>query len=219
MQTIGIILAGGSGTRFKGALPKQYCKMAGKEIIAFSIEAFRSAKLVDDFIVIADEAAIKEGRIAATYHVQTVQGGTTRNASLKNALNYIHEHYPDCQKIIENNAACPLVTAQQIDEMIRYLDDYDFVQSTYKITDALGSFSSRTVDREDFFLIQSPDAYRFPLLYAHFKAEHPNGHPAVQLPNDARGYNFFCDGQPFKITYPHDIEVGEILYRHQTENK
>lgn len=212
-KVIGIVLAGGSGTRFKGTVPKQYCLLAGKEVISYSIEAFRNAALVDDLIVVVDAQEYELGRIAATYNVPTVLGGSTRNGSLANAMAYIRTHYPDCTKIIENNAACPLLRSQQIDDIIRLLDDYDFVQSTYKITDALGSYSSRTVDREDYFLIQAPDAYRFPLLCEHFKAEHPNGHPAAQLPDSATGYNYMCEGQPFKITYPDDIEIAEILLR------
>lgn len=213
MNNIGIILAGGSGSRFKGDKPKQYYIMAGKELIAYSIEAFRKAKKLDDFIVVVDKAEMDAGRIRDNYNVKTVLGGSTRNGSLKNALDYIHEHYPMCEKIIENNAACPLIQPQQIDDIIDLLDEYDYVQTTFKITDALGSYSSRTVDREDFFLIQAPDAYRFPLLYKYFSAEHPNGHPAVQLPEESRGHNYMREGQPFKVTYPDDIEIGEILLK------
>lgn len=213
MKTIGIILAGGSGSRFKGDKPKQYYILNGKELIAYSIDAFRNASTLDDFIVVVDQAEYEIGRIRDTYNVKTVLGGPSRNCSLKNALDYIHEHFPDCEKIIENNAACPLIKPQQVDDIILLLDENDYVQTTFKITDALGSYSSRIVDREDYFLIQAPDAYRFPLLYAHFNANHPNGHPAVQLPKEAKGYNYFQEGQPFKVTYPEDIEIGEILMR------
>lgn len=41
-QNIGIVLAGGIGQRFGGDKPKQYFKINGKEMIAYSIEPFRS---------------------------------------------------------------------------------------------------------------------------------------------------------------------------------
>ena len=47
-KNIGIILAGGSGTRFNGNIPKQYMKLNGKEMIAYSIDAFKRAHMVDD---------------------------------------------------------------------------------------------------------------------------------------------------------------------------
>ena len=210
-KSIGIVLAGGVGSRFKGDKPKQYYLINGQEMIWYSIEAFRKAEKIDDFIVIVDEAEFKSGRIAANHNVKTVLGGKTRNHSLKNAMDYINEHYPDCEKIIENNAACPLTTPDIVDKYITLLDEYDYVQTTFKITDALGAYSGEVVDREDYFLIQAPDAYRFKLLYSCFDPENPNGHPAVQLPKTSKGYNYFDYGVNFKVTYPEDIQIAEML--------
>lgn len=210
-KTIGVILAGGIGSRFKGDKPKQYYLINGKEMIWYSIEAFKNAKNIDDFIVIVDEAEYKAGRIRDEYNVKTVLGGKTRNHSWKNALDYIKCNYSDCEKVVENNAACPLTTAEVLEKYVDLLDEYDFVQTTFKITDALGSYKSRTVDREDYFLIQTPDAYKFGLLYDHFDPEHPNGHPAAQLPDEAKGYNFFEYGVNYKVTYPEDIKIIEML--------
>ena len=210
-KVIGIILAGGVGSRFKGSKPKQYYLINGNEMIWYSIEALKNSKFVDDFIVVVDQNEYNNGRIKDTYGVKTVLGGATRNHSFKNALDYIKSNYPDCEKIIENNAACPLTTTEIIDKYIALLDDYDYVQTTFKITDALGCYSGEIVDREDYFLIQAPDAYRFSLLYDNFDANFPNGHPAVQLPKGSKGYNFFDYGVNFKVKYPEDIEIAEML--------
>ena len=60
---------------------------------------------------------------------------------------------------------------------------------------------------------QSPDAYRFKLLYTHFNPNYPNGHPAVQLPDNAKGYNYFNYGPNIKVTYPEDIQIAEMLLK------
>lgn len=210
-ESIGIILAGGIGSRFQGNKPKQYYQINGREMISYSIDAFKNASLIDDFIVIVDEAEYTAGRIRDTYKVKTVKGGATRNHSLKNALNYIKDYFPNCKKIIENNAACPLITSAVINDIIALLDENDFVQCTYKITDALGSYTERNVNRDDYFLIQSPDAYRFDLLFRYFDADHPNGHPAVQLPETAKGYNYFGFQPNIKVTYPIDLIIAEMI--------
>ena len=210
-KNIGIVLAGGIGQRFGGDKPKQYFLIKGKEMIAYSIELFRSAKTIDDFVVVLNKEEFENGRIAAQYGVRTVCGGKTRNHSFKNALDYIAREWPDCEKVIENNAACPLTNPETIDDYIGLLDDYDYVQTTLKITDALGSYKDRVVDREDYFLIQAPDAYRFRLLRDNFNPDHPNGHPAVQLPQSARGYNAFFEGRVFKVTHPDDIKIVEAI--------
>lgn len=41
----GIILAGGIGARFGSSVPKQYMKLNGREIISYSIDAFRESRL------------------------------------------------------------------------------------------------------------------------------------------------------------------------------
>lgn len=210
-KSIGIVLAGGIGHRFGGDKPKQYYLIHGKEMIAYSIELFRAAKTIDDFVVVLNSEEYENGRIAKRYGVRTVCGGKTRNHSFKNAMDYIAKEFPDCEKIIENNAACPLTMPETIDEYIAKLDEYDWVQTTIKITDALGSYKDRTVNREDYFLIQAPDAYRFKELRACFNPDHPNGHPAVQLPATAKGYNAFHDGPVFKVTHPNDIAIVEVL--------
>lgn len=60
-KSIGIVLAGGIGSRFKGNKPKQYYLINDKEMIWYSIEAFKNAKNIDDFIVVVDEEEYKEG--------------------------------------------------------------------------------------------------------------------------------------------------------------
>ncbi|MBQ7106514.1 MAG: 2-C-methyl-D-erythritol 4-phosphate cytidylyltransferase [Clostridia bacterium] len=218
-RSIGIILAGGIGSRFGADCPKQYCKIFDKEMIWYTIDAFNRSKNLDDFIVVLDANEMKNGRIAETYGVKTVQGGSTRNESLQNALDYIAEHFPDCEKFIENNAACPMITPELIDEFLDLLDDYDFVNTAYKITDALGAYEGRIANREDFYLIQAPDAYRFPLLYKYFDKNSELCHPAHQLPLEAREYRYFGYEDNYKVTYPNDIKIVEYLMKVREEKK
>ena len=81
---------------------------------------------------------------------------------------------------------------------------------------ALGSVNDRMVNRDDYFLIQAPDAYRFREILACFDPAHTCGHPAVQLPPSARGRNVFRDGEVFKVTHPSDVEIAELMLRRRT---
>lgn len=214
-MNIGIILAGGIGSRFGADKPKQYCKILGKEMILYSIDAFKNAKKIDDFIVVLDKEQFEKGEIANKYNVKTVLGGASRNASFKNALDYIAKNYPTCEKIVENNAACPMITSEVLDKYMSFLDEYDYVETAFKITDALGAYDKRDCDREDFYLIQAPDAYRFKLLYKYFDSESPLCHPAQQLPKTTKGYQYFDYGANYKVTYPYDLEIVEILMKNK----
>ena len=188
-------------------------------MIWYTIDAFRKAEKIDDFIVVVDENEMKSGRLAETYNVKLVQGGSTRNKSFKNALEYIKKNYPDCEKVIENNAACPMITPKIIDEFMTLLDEYDYVNSTYKITDALGSYKDRLANREDFYLIQAPDAYRFPLIYKYFDENSELCHPAHQLPLTTKEYRYFDYHDNYKVTYPEDIKIVEMMMERRKNNE
>ena len=218
-KTIGILLAGGIGSRFKGDKPKQYYEVGGHELIWYSIEAFKRAEKIDDFVIVLNEAEYVTGNIAKKYGVHTTLGGKTRNHSLRNAIEYIKKNFPDCDRVVENNAACPLTKSETLDKYADLLLEYDYVQTTFKITDALGSYKQHLVDREDYFLIQTPMAYRFQMLYDNFDPENPVGHPVVQFPDDAKGYNNFEDGVNLKVTYPEDLVIVEAVFNQRESKK
>lgn len=216
IENIGIILSGGSGTRFGTDMPKQYCMLNDKEVISYTVDAFRKSEMIDDIIVVVDENNVYQEHIQKKYGLKTVTGGNTRNWSFKNALTYIENNYPNCKKIIENNAACPMITKEIINEFMRLLDDYDYVNTAYEITDALGAYNGRIADRSEFYLIQAPDAYRFELINKYFDPNSKLCHPAHQLPMSCTEYKYFGYDRNIKITYPYDLKIAEI---YMMENK
>lgn len=215
MKNIGIILAGGIGTRFGKDRPKQYTVINEKELIAYSIDAFKNANLIDEIVVVLNKEEYLSKRIEKLYNVVCIQGGNTRNQSFKNALDYINDNYPDCENIIENNAACPMITSSLIDEYIELLKEYDCVTTAYHIKDALGSFDGKYYKRENFYLIQSPDAYRFKLLYQYYDEKSELIHPAQMLPETKKEYLYFGFPNNVKVTNPED----ELLISFLLKNK
>ena len=59
-MNIAIILAGGSGTRFKSKIPKQYFKIGNKSIINYTIDAFEKSSLIDKIIIVVDKKYIND---------------------------------------------------------------------------------------------------------------------------------------------------------------
>jgi 2-C-methyl-D-erythritol 4-phosphate cytidylyltransferase len=55
---IGIILAGGSGKRFGGDIPKQYRPLLGKPVLAWTLEAFQKSR-VDGLVLVCGEKDIE----------------------------------------------------------------------------------------------------------------------------------------------------------------
>lgn len=219
IKNVGIILSGGVGLRYGADKPKQYCNLLGKEVISYTVEAFKKSTMIDRIIVVVDEGNTYSSHINELYGLETVPGGKTRNQSFKNALLYIEKNYPGCEKIIENNAACPMITSEITDEFLRLLDDYDYVNAAYKITDALGAYNGRIANREDFYLIQAPDAYHFKQINKYFDPDSPLGHPAHQLPLEFTECRYFGFSPNIKITYPEDIFMAEIYLNGKIKNE
>ena len=210
-MNISLILSGGSGNRFGGDLPKQYHSICGKPVIAYSIEAMKSSMSTDITIIVSGEKYIDE--LEQCYNTKVISGGNTRNESLKIGLNYIRKNFPDCKKVLINEAARPFVTAKIIDDYFTLLDKYDAVITTQHITDSLGRNGEHQTNRSEYYLIQAPEAFRFPLLQQHFRADSPLTATSQQLPFECSVYKNFEFRNNFKITYAEDLAIAEQLMR------
>ena len=59
IKNIAIILAGGSGTRFGGEIPKQFQFLDGKRVIDYSVETFSNHKDIDCIIIVCHRDWLK----------------------------------------------------------------------------------------------------------------------------------------------------------------
>lgn len=213
MRRIGIILAGGSGRRFGGDTPKQYHKIEGQEVISYSIRAMQQANSLDGFFLMLDANEYENKRLEKEFGVSCVQGGASRNESLFLALQHIQTYHPDCESVFINEAARPMITPALIDRYITALSDYDAVITASEITDSLGKYGEHITSRSDYYLIQAPEAFRFPLLNDHFQPTSPLTATVHQLPQGSKLMQYYDFRENFKITYPQDIAVAEVLIR------
>ena len=59
-MNIAIILAGGSGTRLGGGLPKQFMKVAGKKVVEHTIDVFEKNEKIDEIAIVCKSDYIPE---------------------------------------------------------------------------------------------------------------------------------------------------------------
>lgn len=215
-MNIGVVLAGGIGSRFGSKIPKQYQKLCGKEVISFSIDALKNCLSVNEVIVVASEE--QKEKLKGEYGVKVVNGGSTRNQSLYNALSFIAENF-DCEKIIILEAARPMVTSQIVDFYLNKLNDYDAVITGQRITDSLGCFKKHVVNRNEYYLLQAPEAFRFKILYENFDMNSDITATNQQLPESAKLYVNFDFEDNYKITYHNDLKYCEDLLKGKNCNE
>lgn len=206
-MNIVVILAGGVGRRYGGNVPKQYLKLKGKEVLWYSINAAKNCNVIDKIIVVCDKQYQK--RISAEYDVEVCDGGNTRNISIFNALQYIIQNNYPCEKIVFLDSARPLIQSSLIDNYICILDDYDCVITGQKITDSLGKYGTHYVNREDYYLIQTPEACKFRLLSNSFDKDSGKTAICQLMPDNSTLYVSFNMKNNMKITYNGDINYIE----------
>ena len=57
-NTLAVIVAAGSGSRFGAELPKQFCPMAGRPVLMHTIDAFRNALPDSRIILVLSHSAM-----------------------------------------------------------------------------------------------------------------------------------------------------------------
>lgn len=96
MQKYAIIVAGGTGSRMGGDMPKQFMPLKGKPVLWHTLNAFIEAYEDMQIILVLPEAHQEKGfAIAKEFpynRIRTTIGGATRFHSVKNGLMMVDAH-------------------------------------------------------------------------------------------------------------------------------
>ena len=205
-----MLMAGGVGNRFGAKIPKQYIKLNGKPIIDYVIENVKKSKLVDKILVVIDKNYIKYSNILYNGNFDFAENGKERYDSIKNGFNFIKKNYT-CNKVVIVDAVAPFIYPELIDDYFCKLDDYDAVITSQKITGALGNYSYDPLDREDYYITQSPEGFKFELIYKYFNPNFKSQELAWQLPKSSKKYLNFNFKNNLKITYDFELEYASYI--------
>lgn len=203
------VLAGGIDNQFGSPVPKQYHPINGRTVIEYAIDAAIKS-ISDEVIVVANEEHLEV--FEQNYGVIGIKGGRERNESIENALKYIDRNY-SCKKIILLEGVCPLVTTDLLNLYFGYLDEYEAVFTTQAITTSLARYDGTPVMREEYFLVESPDAYQFGILNESFDVSSGYTTPLHMLPKRTKIKYYYDFKDYLKIIEPHDLAVAETLLR------
>jgi len=101
-----LIPAAGRGTRYGGAVLKQYLPVCGKAVLAHSIRAFQFHPQISGITVILaeDDQWFDSAVGQLTAAVETVIGGDTRAQSVRNGLQFVADNYPETDWVLVHDA-------------------------------------------------------------------------------------------------------------------
>jgi 2-C-methyl-D-erythritol 4-phosphate cytidylyltransferase len=227
MKRYAIIPSGGIGKRLESSLPKQYIKINGKELIAFTLEIFQNCKLIDEIIIAAQSDFFPLiNNIKSTYNIskltKIIEGGNERQDSVFNALKAINGNSDDV--IAVHDAARPLLSNAILEKALLTANNFENVIVATKATDTLVSgdeFVTNYIDRNSTYYVQTPQISRYNILIeAMKKAENENyiGTDESILLHRASNKIKIVEGSSlnFKITNNSDLDLFKNIYNIET---
>jgi 2-C-methyl-D-erythritol 4-phosphate cytidylyltransferase len=176
-----IIVAGGSGTRARGAELKQFRWIAGKPMLLHSIQLFQERADVAMVVAVLprEYAADPPAWIfqCDTERLLISVGGTARSDSVKNGLEDVDE---SCTLIVVHDAARPLITSALAERVIAEARKGHCAVPGIPVRDTMKRADENlrvqeTIAREGLWRIQTPQAFPREILErAHVEAARAN---------------------------------------------
>ena len=151
-MNIGVILAGGSGTRMGSDIPKQFIDIYGKPLIIHTLESFDLNSEIDSIAVVCKDEWKEDLNIwIRQFGVNKVKwiisGGNTRQESTYRAIKALEDVCTDEDILIIHDAARPLISQRIINDNIVGAKEYGAVDTVIPSADTIiRSTNDSTID-------------------------------------------------------------------------
>src|SRR5512136_2903704 len=165
MKVIALVPAAGMGKRMGAEINKQYLLLAGKPIVAHTLQVFEDAPFVDDIYVIVPEAEIPYCReqVVERYGFAKVRGivagGAERQNSVMNGLKAVSDAGDDDVVLIHDGVR-PFVTPQILKHAVETARQRDGALVAVPVKDTVKVVKDGSVvatpRREELWLAQTP---------------------------------------------------------------
>jgi 2-C-methyl-D-erythritol 4-phosphate cytidylyltransferase / 2-C-methyl-D-erythritol 2,4-cyclodiphosphate synthase len=222
-----VIVAAGRGERF-GDTGKVLAPVAGRPLLAWSLDAMEAATSVRDVVVVYGEhteapirTLVASGQWPKVRSL--VAGGEQRQASMASGVRATAD---DVEVVLVHDAARPLIAPALIDACAASARETGAAILATPVADTLkrieGGVIAGTVDRAGLWAAQTPQGFRRALLLDLCRiALEPGskvtdeaslceaqGHPVTIVPGDRLNV---------KITHPEDLDLADALLRRRHE--
>lgn len=221
-----VVPAAGIGQRMGADMPKQYLPFLDSTIIETTLSALLNFEYVAGIVVAIhpEDSHWSSLPIADDSRIHTVIGGAERSQSVLAGLDFLRDKVSECQWVLVHDAARPCIHTKTI----RHLHDSIVAHSVggilaVRCSDTLKSANTNnditaTVDRSDMWQAQTPQMFRYQLLYSALseglKQQSVITDEASAL--EQAGYSVaIVEGRRdnIKITQPDDLVVAEAIFQ------
>ncbi|VVB45891.1 2-C-methyl-D-erythritol 4-phosphate cytidylyltransferase / 2-C-methyl-D-erythritol 2,4-cyclodiphosphate synthase [Beijerinckiaceae bacterium RH AL1] len=221
-----LVVAAGRGLRVGGTLPKQYLDLAGRPLLAHTLQRLLEADAGAQVLVVIhpDDRALydasAEGLLDRERLLPPVPGGATRQASVAAGLAALAALPAPPELVLIHDGARPFPTPGLIARAIAAAAQNGAAVPGTAVTDTIKEVDAArrivaTPRREGLRAVQTPQAFRFALIHAAHQAAAQAG--ARDLTDDAAiaewaghaVHVFEGDSGNMKVTSPEDVAAAE----------
>lgn len=219
MQEFAIIVAGGTGSRMKSDIPKQFIAVNGFPVLMHTINAFRRYSKEIFIIVVLPENQISFWNDLCQKHTFTenhevISGGTTRFDSVKNGLDSINLAEA---LIAVHDGVRPVIDPDIVANSFKTAAEYGTAVTSVPLKDSIRTIGANdkteAQDRNLFRLIQTPQTFRLDWMRSAFAHPYQPGFTDCASVLEAAGYPIrLIEGayENIKITTPEDLKWAEV---------
>jgi 2-C-methyl-D-erythritol 4-phosphate cytidylyltransferase len=216
-----VLVAAGRGERLGLDRPKAFAPLAGRVLLAESLERLEESEWVDAIVVVVpaeweEPAIVLAEELGAGKVAAAVTGAATRTGSVRAG---VAEVPADAAVILVHDAARPLLPEEVIERVLVALNEgWDGAVPGLPVADTLkrveGGAVVETLPREALVAVQTPQAFSADALRQSIAGDAEATDCSALV--EARGYRVkVVDGDPrlLKVTTRDDLETVESWLR------
>ena len=232
-KSFALIPAAGMGKRMGASINKQYLQLAGMPIVARTISVFEDAPFIDGiFLVIpADEIPYcREHVVEANGFrkvLEIVPGGRERQNSVMNGLRALQRQAGELDVVLIHDGVRPLISRELLWESIEVARGCDGALVAVPAKDTIKTVRDglvvATPDRDTLWQAQTPQAFRFGVIFAAYSAAEQEGFMGTDDASLVERHGGAVriirgDYRNIKITTPEDIVLAEAFLAGSGQN-
>lgn len=220
MKKFFIIVAGGSGSRMKSEIPKQFLELEGTPVIMHTMQIFHKFDPEGRLILVLPEPQkpfwmqlCREHSFSLPHDVAA--GGETRFHSVRNGLERVDEE----GIVFIHDGVRPLVSPVTLQRCCDAAVNWGNAIPVLPVTESLRmkeGNSTVSVDRSLFFSVQTPQTFQSRQILEAFQQEYDPAFTDDASVAEKAGFSIhLVEGNPenIKITKPTDLIIAESLLK------
>ena len=193
-----VLLSAGNSTRFDTTVKKQWLRIQHKPLWQFVADKFSQCGIFTHIIIVASQDDIAFMKNYADYTF--VQGGKTRQESLKNALLHVKSEY-----VLVSDIARACINEDFLQRVVAKKGEADCIVPFLHVTDTI-VYENATIDREKVKRVQTPQLSRTKMLQSALQTSlaFTDESSAIVAYGGSRLF-VAGDEEASKITFIHDL--------------